>query len=246
MQRQNRILTAMADAVLADLGEERRLRIDKESPFAKALDSIRLPERDKWFKSYLCGRLSVLLASIVDSAYRLDLVLAAPSPAGVSVVEYHILRPMLEYTYKLLNLVQVEIEVRDREQRAIEDWYSDYQQFRRIPPTFQHMELEQYFTKWRPILTQWYKELTDNSKIRDVKILDIFNQVGMPDSGWPQNRWREIREPRLPVRIFSLLSYRTRKSLGRPSLRNESFSRHSAHKKRIGLYVVAPNPRCRG
>ena len=102
MQSQNRILTTMADAVVADWGEERRIRIHKESPFAETLDSARLPDRDLWFKSSFGGRLEVLLASIVDSAYRLDLVLAAPSPAGVSVVEYHILRPMLEYTYRLL------------------------------------------------------------------------------------------------------------------------------------------------
>ena len=185
MQMQHGILTAMADAVVADWGEERRLRIDKESPFAKTLDSIRLPDRGEWFKGYFCGRLGVLLASIVDSAYRLDLVLGAPSPAGVSVVEYHILRPMLEYAYKLLNLVQVEIGVQDRERRAIEDWYSDYRQFRRISPTHQHVEHERYFTRWEPVLTQWYTELTACSKIREVTSLEIFNQVGMPDSGWP-------------------------------------------------------------
>lgn len=185
MQGRHGILTAMADAVVADWGEERRLRIDKESPFAATLDRARLPDRDEWFKSYFGARLGVLLASIVDSAHRLDLVLAAPSPAGVSVVEYHILRPMLEYAYKLLNLVQVEIEVQDREQRAIEDWYSDYRQFRRISPTHQHVEHERYFTKWEPVLTQWYTELTGYRKIREVTSLEVFNQVGMPESGWP-------------------------------------------------------------
>ena len=148
MQRHHGILTEMADAVVADWGDERRIRIHKESPYAETLDSARLPERDKWFKSYFGGRLGVLLASIVDSAYRLDLVLASPSPAGVSVVEYHILRPMLEYAYKLLNLVQVEIGVQDREQRAIEDWYSDCRQFRRISPIHQHLEHQRYFNKW--------------------------------------------------------------------------------------------------
>lgn len=198
MQSQHAILATMADAVVADWGEERRIQIHKGSPFAETLDSARLPDRDLWFKSYFGGRLGMLLASIVDSAYRLDLVLAAPSPAGVSVVEYHILRPMLEYTYRLLYLVQLEIGVHDREQRAIEDWYSDCQQFRRIAPKHQHVELGKYFTKWEPILTQWYTELTGRSKIRNPRIQDIFNQVGMPESGWPTDLGGNPGNPAYP------------------------------------------------
>jgi len=224
MQGQIGILTVMADAVVADWGEDRRFRIDKESPFAETLDSIRLPDRDAWFKSYFGSRLGVLLAIIVDSAYRLDLMLAAPSPAGVSIVEYHILRPMLEYAYKLLNLVQVEIVVKDREQRAIEDWYSDYRQFRRISLTHQHVEHQRYFTKWEPVLTQWYTELTGCSKIREVTSLEIFNRVGMPDSGWPLDAGGKRENPvyRTGYSVYSAVEHGNLWAVQRYGMNNPS------------------------
>ena len=151
---------------------------------AETLDSPRTVERDLWFKGYFPERLRLLLASIVDSAYRLDIVLSAPSPAGVSVVEYNILRPMLEYTYKLFNLVQVEIGIHDREQRAIEDWYSDRKQLSRISTEHQRPEDREYFTKWEPILTHWYAELTGAQQIREVTLVRVMNRFGKPDDGW--------------------------------------------------------------
>ena len=185
---QQGILTEMAALIVDDWGEDRKLRIHEGSAFAEALASPRLPRRSEWFNSYLGARIGVLLAGVVDGAYRLDTVLAAPSPAGVSVVEYHILRGMLEYTYRLFHLVQLEITVKDREKRAIEDWHSGYLQFRRISSQNQPAGFESKFVEWEPVLTAWYAELTGSSKIRTPTVRAIFDEAGMPESWWPTDR----------------------------------------------------------
>ena len=182
------ILSEMADIVVADWGEDRRLRIQDGSQFAEALDGQRTPERDEWFRSYFGNRISALLASIVDSAYRLDAVLATPSPAGISVVEYNILRPMYEYDYKLFRLVKVENKVSDREQFAIEDWKVDYSQIRKVPPEFKADEQMRQFEKWEPILSAWYKELTSSEKIREPSVRQIFDEITEPESYWRKDK----------------------------------------------------------
>ena len=179
------ILTAMADVVVADWGDDRELQVRDGSPFSEVLESARSPERNEWFRIYFDNRLRILLTSIVDSAYRLDSVLSSPSPAGVSVVEYNILRPMLEYHYRLFSLVQWEIEVADREQRAIEEWNADYKQFRRVAQIFQAEEQKKYFAKWEPILKVWYAELTGSDNIRELNVRSIFDRAGIPELGWP-------------------------------------------------------------
>ena len=192
---QQGILTAMADIVISDWGEDRAVRIHRMSPFAETLDSPRSPKRDEWFKAYFGRRVGVLLACIVDCAYRMDVVLTAPSPAGVSVVEYHILRPMLEYTYRLFDLVQLEIGVRDREQRAIENWYSDYRQFSRVAQNNQPEGYGSYYAKWEPVLTAWYAELTGNPKIPDINVRNIFDRAGIPESWWPTDLGGKLVNP---------------------------------------------------
>lgn len=181
------ILTAMADIVVADWGNERRLRVHENSQCAEVLDTVRSPERDEWFKGYFVNTLGILLAGIVDCAYRLDTVLAAPSPAGVSVVEYHIQRPMLEYTYRLFDLVQMEIDVSEREKRAIEHWFADYQQFKAFDPKHQTIEQSSYFDKLEPVLSDWYRQLTNRDKIKYLHPVDIFGRTEHDKKGWPTN-----------------------------------------------------------
>lgn len=92
---------------------------------------------------------------------------------------------MLEYQYRLFSLVQWEIEVSDREQRAIEEWNADYKQFSRVAQIFQAGEQKRYFAKWEPVLKAWYAELTGSEKIRGPSVRDIFDRAGIPEPDWP-------------------------------------------------------------
>lgn len=200
-----RILTEMADIVVADLGDDRRLEIQDGSAFAEVLGSQRTRERDAWFRGYFGNRIVALLASIIDSAYRLDTVLATPSPAGISVVEYNILRPMYEYEYKLFRLVKLENKVSDREQFAIEDWKVDYRQFQKVASEIQVGEQMRQFEKWEAILNAWYKELTCSERIREPSVRDIFDEIVEPESWWPKDRGDNPINP-VYLSAYSVLS----------------------------------------
>ena len=178
----------MADIVVSDLGKERRLRIRDSSPLFATLDATRSQERNEWLANYLTRRIGVLFACILDSAYRLDTVLSNPSPAGVSVVEYPLLRQLLEYAYKLVDLVQMEIDIAEREKRSIEYWKADYWQFDKINPQHQAPETAKYFAKWKPVLEEWYHEITGRANIHVPTVRDIFNRTGDVESWWPRDR----------------------------------------------------------
>ena len=222
--RQQGILTAMADIIVADWGEERKLRIRESSLCAETLDSTRLPERDEWFREYFFNRIVILLASIVDGAYRLDTVLATPSPVGVSVVKYQILRLMLEYLYKLSDLVQVEIQAGEREKRAIEHWSTDYRQFMRSAPKHQAVEHAKYFTKWRPELSTWYTELTGFAKIHEPTVRQIFDRTGGPEDWWPTDLSGKAVNPayQLGYSLFSALEHGNLWALQRYAMDNSN------------------------
>lgn len=182
------ILTKMTDIVIADWGDDRKLQIRDGSPLADVLGSQRTPQRNEWFGAYFKNAVSALMACIVDSAYRLDTILTMPSPAGVSVVEYNILRPMLEYEYRLFRLIDFYLTVCDREQHAIEEWNAGYKQYLIVASEYQTAEQTRQFERWEPLLRTWYEELTGSENIRYLKPRHVFHWFDDEEYCWPRDR----------------------------------------------------------
>ncbi len=221
------LLAEMADIVVSDWGDNRRLQIREDSPFSEILGIQRKSGRDEWFRGYFGSRIAALLSGIVDFAYGLDAAISRPSIAGISVVEYSILRPMLEYNYRLFWLVQLEIGVHEREKRLIEDWNSDYVEFQKLGPEMQMDEGKTQFEKWNPLLKDWYEELTGREEVHKVSAFEIFNAIAPTESWWPEDKSGHQANPvyELAYRAFSGIEHGNLYAIQKLAMSDDNFIR---------------------